>query len=137
MRKVSAIALLTLATAITISAQTQSRKNHAAGRDTALKADVVEPVEAAAFSYPADDFKPGVVRVGPRTTYLKEGLTVEQVVRLLGKPGGVSEKVENGTAIGTYRFVRGEARVLIADFEKGILVRSLTETVSEVPTADN
>ena len=30
--------------------------------------------------------KVGVVRVGPSTTYLKQGLSTEEVVRLLGEP---------------------------------------------------
>jgi hypothetical protein len=138
MRKITAIALLTLATAVSISAQTTSRKNHVASRDTALNASAAaEPVEATAFSYPVDDFKPGVVRVGPPTTYLKEGLTVAEVIRLLGKPQTVSQRVENGNAIVTYEFRRGEARMLVAEFERGMLVRSRTETRGAEETADN
>jgi hypothetical protein len=54
--------------------------------------DDVSYTEVASYSYPADEFKPGVVQVGPRTTYLKEGLTTEEVVRLLGKPSAISER---------------------------------------------
>ena len=32
-----------------------------------------------------------VVRVGPSITYLKEGFTVEEVLRLLGEPAAVSK----------------------------------------------
>ena len=137
MRKISAIALLTLATAISISAQTQSRKHHV-DHDTALHAaNAAEPIEPMAYSYPAEDFKPGVVRVGPPTTYLKAGLRVAEVIRLLGKPQAVSERIENGIAVVTYEFRRGEARVLVAEFERGILVRSRTETRGGEATADN
>jgi hypothetical protein len=38
-------------------------------------------VRETSYSYPADEFKPGVVRVGPRTTYLKEGHSTGEVVR--------------------------------------------------------
>jgi hypothetical protein len=136
MRKILAIALLTLATGIGVSAQTQ--KNHVANRNEALKASVVaEPVAATSFSYPVDDFKPGVVRVGPPTTYLKEGLSVAQVIRLLGKPQEVSQRTENGIAIAIYEFRRGEGRVLVAEFERGLLVRSRTETRDTDTIADN
>jgi hypothetical protein len=143
MRKISAIALLTLATAISISAQTQSRRNHVttrAGLNASAAAEAIEPIEpieATAYSYPVDDFKPGVVRVGPPTTYLKEGLSVAEVIRLLGKPQAVSERVDNGHAIVTYEFRRGEARVLVAEFERGTLLRSRTETRGAEETADN
>jgi len=138
MRKVSVIAILTLATAISASAQTQSRKNHVANRNDALKASAAaEPVAATSYSYPVDDFKPGVVRVGPPTTYLKEGLSVAQVIRLLGKPQEVSERTENGVALATYEFRRGEGRVLVAEFERGLLVRSRTETRDAETNADN
>ncbi len=34
--------------------------------------------------------KAGVIRVGPSTTYLKEGFSVEEVIRLLGEPAAIS-----------------------------------------------
>jgi hypothetical protein len=83
------------------------------------------------YSYSADDFKPGVVKVGPRTTYLKAGLRTDEVIRLLGKPSSISERTEHDVVIATYEFQRGEGRVLIAEFEAGILVRSRTETRDE------
>jgi len=138
MRKVSVIAILTLATVISASAQTQSRKNHVSNRNDALKAaPAAEAVAATSYSYPVDDFKPGVVRVGPPTTYLKEGLSVAQVIRLLGKPQQVSERIENGVAVASYEFRRGEERVLVAEFERGLLVRSRTETRDAETNADN
>jgi hypothetical protein len=72
--------------------------------------------------------KAGVVRVGPPTTYLKEGLTAEQVLRILGEPINVTERDEAGVTIKTYEFRRGANRILIAEFVKGALVSSRTET---------
>lgn len=68
------------------------------------------------------------IRVGPPTTYLKEGLTAEQVLRVLGEPISVSEQEEQGVTIKTLRFQRGANRVLVAEFVDDALVRSRTET---------
>src|ERR687896_329505 len=70
---------------------------------------------------------PRVVRVGPRTTYLKEGLSTEDVIRMLGRPAEVSERQEGGAKVVTYVFQRGEGRVLVAEFVEGRLVRSRVE----------
>lgn len=75
--------------------------------------------------------KIGVVRVGPSTTYLKQGLSTEEVVRLLGEPTEVFERTEGSDAL-TYVFTRSEGRVLIAEFVKGALVSSRTETRTNV-----
>src|SRR6476469_6886667 len=61
--------------------------------------------------------KPGVVRVGPATTYLKEGLSTEQVIRLLGQPAAISERTE---------------KVLIAEFVSDALIDSRIETRVQV-----
>lgn len=70
--------------------------------------------------------KIGVVRVGPSTTYLKQGLSTEEVVRLLGEPTTISER-EDGSGATTYEFPRGEGRVLVAEFVKDSLVSSRIE----------
>lgn len=70
------------------------------------------------------------IRVGPPTTYLKEGLTAEQVLRILGEPISFSERDEGGVTIETYEFQRGANRILVADFVKGMLVNSRTETLT-------
>lgn len=74
----------------------------------------------------------GVVRVGPRTTYLKEGLAEREVLRLLGEPSAVTKRAGEGAAVTTYEFPRGEGRVLVADFVDGLLVRSRTESRRQV-----
>jgi hypothetical protein len=75
--------------------------------------------------------KPRVVRVGPPTTYLKEGLRTEEVLRVLGEPSTVSERVEQGLVVTTYEFPRGEGRILIAEFISDALVRTRIETRSQ------
>jgi hypothetical protein len=83
------------------------------------------------YSYPVEDFKPGVVQVGPRVTYLKEGLRTDEVVRLLGKPATISERREKEVVITTYEFQRGDGRILAAEFVDGVLVRSRLEASAE------
>jgi hypothetical protein len=70
----------------------------------------------------------GVVRFGPRSTYLKDGLSTQQVVRLLGQPSTVSERNEDGDVITRYEFDRSEGRIIVAEFVSDALVRSRTET---------
>lgn len=79
--------------------------------------------------------KPGVVRVGPTTTYLKAGLSTEQVVRLLGEPTTVSERIEKDLIVTTYEFPRAEGRVLIAEFVGDALIDSRIETRVQVAQA--
>lgn len=66
--------------------------------------------------------KPGVVQVGPPTTYLKKGLTSGEVLRLLGEPANISERNDGDQVLTTYVFLRGEQRVLVADFVGDALV---------------
>ena len=73
-------------------------------------------------------YRASVIRIGPPTTYLKEGLTAEQVMRILGEPLNVSEREECGVTVQTFEFQRGANRVLVAEFVKGKLVSSRTET---------
>jgi hypothetical protein len=80
--------------------------------------------------------KSGVVRVGPSVTYLKDGFTVEEVLRLLGQPAAVSKHQSGSELITTYEFPRGQNRFLIAEFIKGSLVSSRTETREQLALAD-
>jgi hypothetical protein len=93
-------------------------------------------VRETAYRYPSDEFKPGVVRVGPRTTYLKEGLSTAEVVRLLGKPAAVSERSEQDVLTTILEFPRGEGQLLIAEFVKDKLVRTMMQTRGQVAHAD-
>ena len=133
MRKVLSLLIVMVAAMVCVSAQTRQERR----RFTDEKGATLNPNKTAkeaeaflpgtSFSYSADDFKPGVVRVGPRTTYLKEGLRTDEVIRLLGKPTSISERTENDIVITTYEFQRGEGHMLIAEFVDGVLVRSRTE----------
>ena len=133
MRKVLSVVVVLMTALVCVSAQTrQERPRYAEEKRASLK--VVKPAAEAeafapgtSFSYSADEFQPGVVRVGPRTTYLKEGLRTDEVVRLLGKPISISERTENDIVVTTYEFQRSEGHILIAEFVSGVLVRSRTE----------
>lgn len=72
-----------------------------------------------------------VVRVGPTTTYLKKGLSKDEVVRLLGKPTVVNERQDGSILRATCIFERSEGRRLVAEFENGLLTRSNVEAVSD------
>ena len=80
--------------------------------------------------------KAGVVRVGPSTTYLKEGFSLEEVLRLLGEPAAISTRQAGNESVTTYEFQRGQNRFLIAEFVNGYLVRSRTETREQVALGD-
>jgi hypothetical protein len=80
--------------------------------------------------------KAGVVRVGPSVTYLKEGFSLEEVLRLLGEPNAVSERHSGNQFVTTYEFPRGQNRYLIAEFVDGALVSSRIETREQVALAD-
>jgi hypothetical protein len=139
MQKVLGIVIVIMAAMVCASAQTgQDRMRFSEHKVASLKLDAPATESEAfylgtSYSYPVEDFKPGVVQVGPRTTYLKEGLRTDEVVRLLGKPASISERSENDIVIATHEFQRGEGRILIAEFVGGILVRSRSETRVENP----
>lgn len=80
--------------------------------------------------------RPNVVRVGPSVTYLKEGFTVEEVLRLLGQPAAVSKHQSGSGLVTTYEFPRGQNRVLIAEFVNDALVSSRTETREQLALVD-
>lgn len=150
MRKVLGIVVMMVAAMVTVSAQSgpgaredaaQKQARYSESKVVTLKVDLPATAPEAfspstAFSYSGEDFKPGVVQVGPRTTYLKEGLTTDEVVRLLGKPAAISERTDDDVIVTVYEFTRSEDRVLIAEFEKGALVRSAMQTRRQVAQAD-
>jgi hypothetical protein len=138
MSKAVSLVIVIMCALVSVSAQDRiARRYHSEDKNVELRADKAETagvarvaedfVPATSYSYSGDDFKPGVVRVGPRTTYLKEGLTTAEVVRLLGKPISTSERTEDDVIVKTYEFQRGNGRILIAEFEQGLLVRSRIE----------
>lgn len=138
MRKLLSLVTVIMLAMVSVAAQTKpdslrsfAEKNVRNKIDQASAGNTDEDaslVRQTSYSYPADEFKPGVVRVGPRTTYLKEGLSPEEVVRLLGEPSAISERRENAFVVTIYVFPRSEGRVLIAEFVKNALVRSRLES---------
>lgn len=144
MRKFLSLVIVIMSALASASAQTEpDLKQYVEDKSVTLRVEKVPAAERddyffprTSYSYPVEDFKPGVVQVGPRTTYLKEGFTTEEVVRLLGKPSAISERTENGVVVTVYEFPRGEARVLVAEFVKGVLVRSTMETHGQVAQAN-
>ena len=146
MRKILNVVIVIAAVMASVSAQTkqearQDRTQYTNAKGATLKVEMPAPEAEAfnphtAYSYPGEDFKPGVVQVGPRTTYLKEGLTTDEVVRLLGKPAAISERIDDDVAVTIYEFTRSEDRVLIAEFVKGKLVHSTMETRAHVAKVD-
>jgi outer membrane protein assembly factor BamE (lipoprotein component of BamABCDE complex) len=146
MSKILSVVIVIAAVVVSVSAQTrqearQDRTQYTDAKGATLKIEI-PAAEAEAFhphtaySYRGEDFKPGVVQVGPRTTYLKEGLTTDEVVRLLGKPVTIAERTDDDVAVTIYEFTRSEDRVLVAEFVKGKLVRSTTETRKQVAQAN-
>ena len=141
MRKISSVVIVVICVIFSVSGQTRTDRSRHLEASAKPGPGAAATEEASyprtSYSYPVEDFKPGVVRVGPRTTYLKEGLRTEEVVRLLGKPFSISERNADGIAVTTYAFQRGEGRFLIAEFVGGVLVSSWIETRDqEVVTAD-
>jgi len=128
MKKTLAIVIVTLALTANAAAQNARKERHHASEETTEKTSVTSEKEAAfpgtAYSYPVEDFHPAVVRVGPSTTFLKEGLTIDEVVRFMGQPSSVSERMDGEIAVTVYRFQRSETRVVTAEFVKGRLVRT-------------
>ena len=117
MRQIFGILFIITTLAISVTAQSESE----------LKKQSSE--QAAGF------VRNRVVHLGPRTTYLKQGLSTEQVRKLLGEPSSVVERSEGGKIISTYEFPRGDGRVLIAEFVGDALVDSRTETRSAAALA--
>lgn len=114
MRKVLALVVVILCPVFSVSATPQQANRHDA---TNLR-------------------KPRLVRVGPPSTYLKEGLSTEDVLRVLGEPTAISQRSEKNVVVTIYEFPRGEGRILIAEFVKGALVRSAIERRGQVAQAD-
>lgn len=146
MQKFFIIAAFVLLSSMTVAAQTASEQKTLADSkqaEFAKRAEVGRETTAPITPIMSDKTKTSVarkqvrivdgrvLRVGPTTTYLKNGLSTEEVVQLLGKPASVSERQESNKLMATYTFSRSEGRVLVAEFENGVLTGSRTETIEE------
>lgn len=81
-------------------------------------------------------YDPRVLKLGPSTTFLSNGFSVEEVLKVLGEPAAVSQHEDGELKTATYTFPRSEGRVLVAEFENGILVRSRTETAEALARSE-
>lgn len=138
MQKFFITAIFILLSSITIAAQTDSRQKPLAeskrvefskstleaGRNVTAPATVTSE-RPRSYGRIVDG---RVLRVGPSTTYLKNGLRTDEVLRLLGRPVSVEERREGGKVLATYTFERSEGRVFVAEFEDGLLVSSRTQS---------
>lgn len=120
MKKVSLIGSLILVSAMSVAAQAGSKGELARLRRSSGKEKTVSARKSVLRA-------PGVLIVGPSKTYLKKGLSTGEVVRFLGRPATVSERQEGNLQLATYIFQRGKGRVLVAEFENGVLVNSHAE----------
>jgi len=136
MTKVSIIFAIILLSTVIVSAKTETEsKSPSQAQSGVSKTDPPAPKDRdqsqrlsylRKASYRSE--KPGVLRLGPPTTYLKNGLRTEEVIALLGQPESITTRQEGNTNLTVYVFRRSEERVLVAEFANGILVRSHVET---------
>ena len=121
MKKITILIATILLSAASASAQTTG-KVESAGRSQ-------EGEKRAALRQKREGGRASlVVKLGPSTTYLKNGLNLSEVVRLLGQPASASEERDGERHIMTCRFTRSGGRVLVAEFEDGLLIDSRTES---------
>lgn len=149
MQKFFIITAFILLSAVAVSAQTSTEQKAQANdrqvpRIAKLPEVVSEKQPAVASSEAQTNGKSQsarvvdgrVVRVGPTTTYLKKGLTKDEVVRLLGKPTMINERQDGSILRSTYIFERSEGRRLVAEFENGLLVRSNVEAIEDLTASE-
>lgn len=129
MQKVLAIVAFILLSSLTVAAQTadeQVKLSDGQRVEFAKRVETERTINAPA-SLTAEVVDGRVLRIGPTTTYLKNGLSKDEVVRILGKPSFVLERWEGKRFLATYTFKRSSGRLFVAEFEDGLLVRSRTE----------
>jgi hypothetical protein len=122
MKKAFVIISMILIPVVAASAQTGTK-----GEAVASRRSSQGEKRASTSSRAGKERAPGVLRLGPSTTYLKNGLKTDEVLRLLGRPATVSERAQGDALFTTYTFERGAGRLLVAEFEDGMLVSSRTE----------
>lgn len=131
MQKFFIITLFVLLTSVTAAAQTTRDEQPDATKRTEATTRLVVKTNAQTEGERKQVLRVvdgRVLRLGPTTTYLKNGLSTGEVVRLLGKPAAITERREGERLFTTYTFSRSEGRVFVAEFENGLLTSSRTET---------
>jgi hypothetical protein len=71
---------------------------------------------------------PAVVRLGPSTTFMRNGLSRQEVVKLLGEPFSTVETMDGNAVVTTCVFHRSGDRILIAQFRDDVLIASRLQT---------
>jgi hypothetical protein len=71
---------------------------------------------------------PAVVRLGPTTTFMRNGLSRQEVVKLLGEPFSTVETMDGNAVVTTCVFHRSGDRILIAQFRDDVLIASRLQT---------
>lgn len=123
MKKFFSLIAIVLFSVVAVSAQTRVK-----GSFSDLQRSRRSGVEKRAANHRAAKFQDArAFRLRPSSIYLKNGLSTDEVLRLLGTPTSVSERQEGSAHLATYIFQRSEGRIFVADFENGVLVNSRTE----------
>lgn len=81
-------------------------------------------------SYTVGYVRHKVLQLGPRTTYLQEGMKQDEAVWLLGEPASITTRNTEGGLVSVYAFRRSNGRNLIAEFSAGKLIGYRTEAVA-------
>jgi hypothetical protein len=133
MGKIFKTSLFLLLVAVTVCAQSNSRAKHtSASKQATIKEEAVMALTASSTRSAVRQQDSSVLNVGPRSTFLREGLAFEVVVKALGTPASVSGRSENGKTVKTCEFHRGEGRIVIAEFVNDVLVHSQTITTEQI-----
>jgi hypothetical protein len=136
MKRILIFVVFIMCVGISVSAQTKAKPKTALKSKESVARTDIPVTEPASYRYVVSSSKRHVsVELGPRTTYLREGLSTEEVIQVLGKPVSVTKRTENGQVVIRYEFTRGAGRVLIAEFVNDALVSSRTEARAEVASS--
>jgi len=125
--------------AVTASAQTQAEPKSATESNKQQQSETITaPAQRVSYTYQrGSSGRHAVVRVGPSSTYLKEGLSTAEVVAFLGQPARISEYNDNGQAVVVYEYPRSENHTLFAEFIGDRLVHTRTEPSSKIAQSDS
>jgi hypothetical protein len=133
MRRVSMIYVVEVLIAFLLAMTSISAQTKVVSGDVDLSGSTYSNGNSLKHGVERKDADLRVIKVGPPTTFLKNGLSIDEVTRLLGRPFFVSDHQEGNRLISTYIFRRGEDRFVVADFAKGILKRSSVKSREDLP----
>lgn len=124
MKKFFSLIGIVLFSVVAVSAQTRAKSSF----NDFQRSRPSRAVEKRSANHKTAKFQDArAFRLRPSTLYLKNGLSTDEVLRLLGTTTSVSERQEGGSHLATYIFQRSEGRIFVADFENGVLINSRIE----------